>query len=127
MMQSSMISSQVEEPRMPIFFSCLPTEKPGSVRSTMKAEISLDLRPFLSSLVPVMAKITNTLAKPALVIKILEPLRIQFSPFSSRTAVVCCPCASVPAPGSVRPKAPIHSPEQSLGRYFCFCSSVPFS
>ena len=47
---------------MPIFFSCLPTEKPGSVRSTMKAEISFFLRPRLSVVTPVMAKITNTLA-----------------------------------------------------------------
>ncbi len=58
--------------------------------------------------------------------KILEPLSTQL-PFSSFTAVVCWPWASVPAPGSVRPKAPIHSPEHSLGRYFCFCSSVPYS
>ena len=58
--------------------------------------------------------------------KIFEPLSTQ-SPFSFFTAVVCCPWASVPAPGSVSPKAPIHSPEHSLGRYFFFCSSVPFS
>ena len=32
-----------------------------------------------------------------------------------------------PAPGSVRPKAPSHSPLHSLGRYFAFCSGVPFS
>ena len=32
--------------------------------------------------------------------------RSRWSP--SRTAVVCCPDASVPALGSVRPKAPIH-------------------
>ena len=62
MTQSSMISSQVEEPRMPIFFSCLPTEKPGSVRSTMKAEISFFFRPRLSVVMPVTAMITNTLA-----------------------------------------------------------------
>ena len=33
----------------------------------------------------------------------------------------------VPAPGSVRPKAPSHSPLQSFGRYLAFCSGVPFS
>ena len=43
------------------------------------------------------------------------------------TAMVCWAEASVPALGSVRPKAPIHSPEQSLGRYFALCSGVPFS
>ena len=62
--QSSMINSQVEEPRIPIFFSCLPTEKPGSVRSTMKAEISLRvfLGFFLSGIMPVTAMMMNTLA-----------------------------------------------------------------
>ena len=43
------------------------------------------------------------------------------------TAKVCWPWASVPAPGSVRPKAPIHSPLHSLGRYFSFWAGVPFS
>ncbi len=59
--QSSKTSSQVEEPRMPIFFSCLPTEKPLSVRSTMKADSSLVLRPRFS-MMPVMAMTMNTLA-----------------------------------------------------------------
>ena len=40
--------------------------------------------------------------------------------------MVFCMAASVPAPGSVRPKAPSHSPVHSLLRYFCFCSSVPY-
>ena len=57
--------------------------------------------------------------------KIFVPLRIYLSPAS--TAIVCCMAASVPALGSVRPKAPIHSPEASFGKYFIFCSSVPFS
>ena len=35
--------------------------------------------------------------------------------------------ASVPALGSVRPKAPIFLPESRSGRYFIFCSSVPCS
>ncbi len=34
---------------------------------------------------------------------------------------------SEPWSGSVRPKQPIHSPLASLGRYFCFCSSLPNS
>ena len=41
--------------------------------------------------------------------------------------MVCWPEASVPALGSVRPKAPILRPESRSGRYFFFCSSVPFS
>ena len=38
-MQFSKISSQVAEPRIPIFFSFLPIEKPGKSRSTMNAEM----------------------------------------------------------------------------------------
>ena len=72
-----------------------------------------------------MAITMKTEASLALVMKILEPLMIHLSPAS--TAVVCCMAASVPALGSVRPKAPIHSPEASFGRYFIFCSSVPCS
>ena len=41
------------------------------------------------------------------------------------TAVVLWLVASDPASGSDRQKEPIHSPEVSFGRYFCFCSSVP--
>ena len=89
MMQSSMISSQVEEPRMPILSSGLPTLKPGSVRSTMKALISFCLRPRLSVTKPVTAMMMNTLAKPAFVMKILEPFSFQWSP--SSTAKVCWP------------------------------------
>ena len=55
--------------------------------------------------------------------KHLDPFRTHSSP--SNTAFVCCPCASVPAPGSVRPKAPSFLPAARSGRYFCFCSSVP--
>ena len=45
----------------------------------------------------------------------------------SKTAVVCCPAASVPAPGSVKPNAPIFSPFASGIKYFSFCAGVPFS
>ena len=37
------------------------------------------------------------------------------------------PPGSDPAPGSVNPKQPIHSPVASFGRNFCFCASVPNS
>ena len=33
----------------------------------------------------------------------------------------------LPAPGSVIAMQPIHSPAAILGRYFCFCSSDPYS
>ncbi len=103
---------------MPIFFSWEPTLKPGKSFSTINAEM-----PLVPSSLLVMANTTNTLAKPALVMKILEPLSTQWSPLSSAT--VFCMAASVPAPGSVRPNAPSHSPLDSLLRYFAFCSSVP--
>ena len=40
-------------------------------------------------------------------------------------AVVVVPPASEPAPGSVRPNAPIIAPERSRGSHSRFCSSVP--
>ena len=43
----------------------------------------------------------------------------------TNSALVCCPDASVPAFGSVRPKAPSFLPESRSGRYFFFCSSLP--
>ncbi len=46
-------------------------------------------------------------------------------PESVRRARVRWLAASDPVSGSVRPKHPSHSPEQSFGRYSCFCSSVP--
>ena len=61
----------------------------------------------------------------ALVMNVLVPLRIHLSPFL--TAVVLIEAASVPAPGSVRPKQPISSPLMMPGRYFFFCASVPNS
>ena len=56
---------------------------------------------------------------------IFEPLITHSFVASSKTAVVCCPAASVPAFGSVNPNAPSHSPLANFGTYFCFCSSVP--
>ena len=57
--------------------------------------------------------------------KHLEPFNTHSFVASSNTAFVCCPCASVPAPGSVRPKAPSFLPLARSGTYFFFCSSVP--
>ena len=42
------------------------------------------------------------------------------------SAVVRWLVASEPASGSLRAKAPMISPEHRRGRYFCFCSSVPY-
>ena len=86
----------------------------------MKAEI-----PRVPFVLSVMAKITYTSASPAFVMKIFVPLITYSSP--SNTAVVCCPAASVPAPGSVKPKAPIFLPEHKSGKYLAFCAGVPFS
>ena len=52
-------------------------------------------------------------AKLALVMKILLPLMTQSSP--SRTAMVRVPPASLPALGSVRPKAPSTRPVARSG------------
>jgi len=67
------------------------------LRSTIKA-----VMPFAAgTLRSVSAKTIQVSAKPELVVKILEPLMTHSSP--SLTAVVCAPCTSEPAPGSVRP------------------------
>ena len=54
---------------------------------------------------------------------IFEPEIVQ-PPFV-RVARVPTEAASDPVPGSVSPKQPSHSPEQSFGRSDVFCSSVP--
>ena len=59
----------------------------------------------------------------AIEIHIFAPLITQ--PESVFRARVFWLAASEPVSGSVSPKQPSHSPEQSFGRYLCFCSSVP--
>ena len=66
-----MMSSVVEEPRMPSFFSSRPTAKPGKLFSTMKA-----LMPRWPFVLSVTAKMTKVSATPPLVIKTLLPLRM---------------------------------------------------
>ncbi|MNR82347.1 hypothetical protein D3C72_131050 [compost metagenome] len=112
-------SSRVSEPLMPILGSLGPCSTPKS-RSTRNA-VTPPLAPSAGS---VTAKTVKRSAVPPLVIQILLPLRIQ-SPLASRSARVLMAAASEPAPGSVRAKAASISPEAILGRYFCFCSSVP--
>ena len=70
-----------------------------------------------------MAKTLTTSAIGPLLMKHLEPFRIYLSPFF--TARLFMAAASDPAPGSVRPKATILSPEAMEGPYFFFCSSFP--
>ena len=107
------ISSVVEEAQIPILSSVLPIENPGSFFSTMNALI-----PWLPFDLSVIAITTNTSAYPPFVMKHLAPFSTHSSPSSS--ALVCCPDASVPAFGSVRPKAPSFLPDSSSGRYFIF-------
>ncbi len=89
--QPSRISSAVSLARSPIFFSILPTLKPGVPFSTTKARCAS--RPFDGSLV---AKITTHSARPPLVMKHLLPSRIQWSP--SLRQVVLMAATSLPAP-----------------------------
>jgi hypothetical protein len=48
-----------------------------------------------------------------------------FQPPFCFVARVATEAASEPVPGSVRPKHPSHSPEQSFGRTCAFWSSLP--
>ena len=104
---------------MPIFFSLVPKVKPGVPFSTMKAEM-----PFVPFEGSVMAKTMYISASLPLVIKIFEPFRTYSSP--SKTALVACPEASVPAFGSVSAKAPSFSPLARGFKYSSFCAGVPY-
>ena len=79
---------------MPIFFSSLPTLKPGNVFSTKKA-----LMPFGPLSGSVTAKTVITSATLPCVIQTLLPLRTYASPFfSARVRIE--PAASEPLPAS---------------------------
>ena len=71
----------------------------------------------------VWAKISATSEKLPSEIHIFWPLIDQ--PESVLVARVRRLAASEPVSGSVSPKQPSASPEQSRGSHFCFCSSVP--
>ena len=71
----------------------------------------------------VWAKISATSEKLASEIHIFWPLIDQ--PPSVLVARVRRLAASEPVSGSVSPKQPSASPEQSRGSHFCFCSSLP--
>src|SRR5271166_1805516 len=78
--------------------------------------------PLCPSAGSVWAKISATFAWLAIEIHILAPLSNH--PESVFFARVFWLAASEPVSGSVSPKQPSHSPEHSLGRYLCFCSSL---
>ncbi len=65
---------------------------------------------------------TQTSATGPLVIQFLVPLITQPSP--SRTAVVFCAAASLPASGSLSAKQPSSLPDASGTSHSCFCASV---
>ena len=69
------------------------------------------------------ANIIATLAWLPSEMNIFEPDIVH--PPLRRVARVATEAASDPVPGSVRPKQPSHSPEQSFGSSSCFCSSLP--
>src|SRR4249920_3924967 len=117
-MQLSKIISAVSLARIPSLFSFLPPMKPLVPRSTTNA---VELSFVRGS--PVLAITTATSPVLPCVIQFLVPLMIQLLP--SLVAVHFILPASLPVFGSVNPHAPIHSADASLGRYFCFCSSLP--
>ncbi|MPN26866.1 hypothetical protein SDC9_174292 [bioreactor metagenome] len=117
-MQFSNMSSDVEDALIPILCSILPILKPGVSFSNMNA-----LMPLVPFFLSVIAITIYTSDSPPFVMNTFDPFITQWS--SSNTATVCCPAASVPALGSVSPKAPRYFPSANGFRYFCFCSSVP--
>lgn len=60
-----------------------------------------------------------------LVIQVFAPLTTYASP--SRRATVVVACRSLPPPGSVSAIVARTEPVAILGRWRCFCSSVPYS
>lgn len=131
MTQSSMMTLEVEDARIPNLSSFLPKDNPGASLGTIKALI-----PLCFLLLSVVAKTTKQpaeksqslkkvvlfvqfypicpilshLSSPwcALVIQALVPFTIQLSP-SSLATVEAAP-ASLPFPGSVKQNAPTLSP-----------------
>ena len=109
----------MSEPCRPILPWISWWPKPGVSVSTRK-----QARPRCPSDGSVWAKIERELGVVAERDPHLRAAEID-QPSSVLRARVFWLAASEPVSGSVRPKQPSHSPEQSLGRYFCFCSSVP--
>lgn len=110
---------------MPIFFSGGPLVTPPNSLSTTKAVIFSFVSPVFGSLKGTCAKTVMILAIPPFDIQILLPLRTQCDPSADLIARERIELASEPAPGSVKQKA-AYSPLLTRGRYFAFCSGVPY-
>src|ERR1035441_8145094 len=115
-LQSLRMMGHVDDPRMPILCSSAPTEKPGKFLSTRNA---LNFSPLI------LAKTVNRSAKPALVIHIFSPLRLECLPSDESSARARQLSASEPDEASDKAYAPTISPEANRGRYLFFCASVP--
>ena len=120
MAQSSNTSSQVLDPRMPSLSSFCAVEKPFMPFSTMNAV----MQRLPAARGAVRMYTSSTSASGPLVIHILLPLAIQWSPLASARHPME-PTTSEPAPGSLMANAPTYSPLHSPGRYFCRCASLP--
>mmetsp|Transcript_52398 Transcript_52398/g.131702 ORF Transcript_52398/g.131702 Transcript_52398/m.131702 type:complete len:359 (+) Transcript_52398:260-1336(+) len=112
----SNVIPRVSDARWPMLISLRPLVMPGESASTMNAVNALPA-PAPAS---VLASRKYQLATPPLVIHILLPLMIQWSPFF--TAVVRMPATSEPAPGSVTQYAAMSGSSVMRPRYFFFCS-----
>lgn len=96
----SKIKFPVDEPRIPSLSSFAPKENPGLSVGTMKALMALEPGNERS----VVANTTAQSASWALVIQALVPLSTHSLP--SLVAVVAAAPASLPLPGSLKPKHP---------------------
>ncbi len=108
---------------MPIFFSCLPREA-GKSFSTMKAE--MPWLPPLSVVLSVMAKTTKGIGHVAVGDEALGAVQDVVVALVQHSGGLLARGVGAGA-GLGQTEAPIFSPEHRSGRYFCFCSSVPFS
>jgi len=135
---SSKISSRVSEARHPSLSSFFPARNPGigandgscptpaaaaparSHVSFVKMKLEIPLVPRVGSVTAVTTKTSPT---PPCVMKRFVPFSTYRSP--RRTAVVCVPPASEPAPGSVSPKPPSTRPDASRGTNRSRWASVP--
>src|SRR5256885_7535858 len=104
-------------PRMPSFSSGGPQRTPLVFIGRMNA-----VMPRWPAALSFIVNNTQTSATGPLVIQFLVPLITQLSP--SRTAVVFCAAASLPASGSLSAKQPSSLPEASGTSHCSFCASV---
>ena len=95
---------------------------PGALPSTTKALIP----PRCPSLFGTRAITTSRSATTPLVVQSFTPFSTYSDPSSDGIAVVFSLAGSEPTSGSVSRNALI-SPRAHLGRYSCFCSSLPNS